>query len=153
MRRHSIRRQLARQSRGMSRSIRQRMERRVPCEPQSDSDSDWGSVPGQFLCCGYQRLFGRPAVSPDVPASPQYALGNQFIKRIQFGCLAANGKRIAVGNPPIFREVGAPATRGAWAFPSASLPNDRRCPVGGIAFGMKGTVFAGLRTLQLVCDN
>jgi hypothetical protein len=108
--------------------------------------------PDNFYVVGINAYLAVPPPPPNTLAGPQYAQLNQYIRRIQFGCLAANGKRIAIGNPPVFREIGTAATGGAWAFPSGNLPDNRRCPVGGIGFGLKGVAFSGLRTLSLVCD-
>lgn len=108
--------------------------------------------PDNFYVVGINAYLAVPPPPSNKPVGPQYALLNQYIRRIQFGCLAANGKRIAIGNPPVFREIGAAATGGAWAFPSGTLPDNRRCPVGGIGFGLKGVAVSGLRTLSLLCD-
>jgi hypothetical protein len=112
---------------------------------------DQGCPTNQYVV-GINAYLAVPPSPSNTPVGPQYALMNQQIRRIQFACLPADGRRLTSGIKLTFKEVGASATGGAWAFAPSSLPQDYRCPVGGIASSMKGKVMGVLKTVRLTCS-
>jgi len=112
---------------------------------------DQGCPTNQYVV-GINAYLAVPPSPSNTPVGPQYALMNQQIRRIQFACLPADGRRLTSGNKLTFKEVGASANGGAWAFPSSTLPDNYRCPVGGIASSMKGKVWGVLKTVRLACS-